>query len=108
MAQRGILSRLVTVRTPTLEQAIDDYLHVVVRTRPWTRKREAEALTAFVAWFRGPPTSSGASLADLTPALARHSATERGLDAGELEQLLTALQNLLAWGAALRGWHNAN
>lgn len=85
---------------PTPEEAIDDYLHVIVRTRPWTRKREAEALTAFAAWLRGRASNEPASLAGLTPTLARHSATERSLDAGETEQLLTALHNLLAWGRA--------
>lgn len=88
------------VRMPTLEEIIDDYLHVIVRTRPWTKKREAEALTTFAAWLRGRWSNSGNWLACLTPALARHSATERGLDARERDNLLAALDNLLAWARA--------
>lgn len=34
-----------------IDVAIDDYMHVIARTRPWSLKREDELLEAFSEWL---------------------------------------------------------
>lgn len=88
---------MVIVREPLLEEILDDYLRVVVRTHPWRKRREEEALAAFAAWLRE-RTGAAAELAAPVPGLARRYADAAGVDAERRERLLSAIRNLLEWG----------
>lgn len=81
---------------PTLVEAIDEYLHLIVRVRPWTRKREEAALTGFAAWL-----GEKATLTSVTPALASNYIQEARLDPDRAEAVLAAVDHLLGWAHTL-------
>jgi len=76
--------------------ALDDYLHQIVRTRPWVKKREEQLLTGFGEWLVAQPELD-ACLASITPLLARRYAVDDGLDAPAYDELEIALQNFCGW-----------
>ncbi|HEX2094564.1 MAG TPA: hypothetical protein VHG28_19320 [Longimicrobiaceae bacterium] len=83
----------------TVDEAIEDYLHGVVRVRPWTKKREEELLHAFCDWMYATP-GVDPQLAAVSPELAARYAAEAGLEATEAEALLAALRSLSLWACA--------
>ncbi len=88
----------------TLEEAIDDYFHSIVRTHPWDKKRFEEALEPMQAWFDD-EFSEPAPLAALTGAhIARYMAMLEGDDQSEAE---CAVTDLCTW-LATWGWLDAN
>lgn len=82
----------------TLDTAIDDYLHQIVRTRPWTKKREEELLDGFCDWLfmqKGLDTR----LRALTPGVYARYADAEDLCAADRDDLARTLSNLMAWAA---------
>ncbi len=79
-----------------IDVALDDYLHQIVRTRPWTKKREEALLTAFLDWLYAQPHAS-AYLDTITPVVSARYVREAGLSAREGRDLTAALYNLFAW-----------
>ena len=80
----------------TFATALDDYLHQIVRTRPWTKKREEAFLTSFSAWLAEQPDAPG-ELAAITPALSERYAVACGLAAAQCACLTEALHHFYAW-----------
>jgi hypothetical protein len=80
------------MRAPTIAEAIDEYLHVIVRTRPWTRKSEEVALSGFADWLGGQAT-----LTSVSPALASRYVQEAKLTPDRAETVLDAVNRLLSW-----------
>lgn len=80
----------------TIDAAIDDYLHTIVRTRPWTKKREEALLEAFSAWLYAQPTPH-VSLDDIDPFLVDEYAAATAMSTAEQSELLAALNNLYLW-----------
>jgi hypothetical protein len=91
--------RGAAMETITVDAAVADYLHAVVRVRPWTRKREEEMLDAFCDWMYASP-GVGPALAAVTPELAARYAAGAGLDAAEAEELRAVLRSLSLWACA--------
>ncbi len=89
-----------------LEAAIDDYLHTIVRTRPWTKVREEELLTPFSDWLYEQPDRA-VQLALITPAVVRQYMETTGLGDSEQDDLQTTLGKLLLW-AEVRGHIQSN
>jgi hypothetical protein len=81
----------------------DDYLRVIARTRPWTRRAEAEALAAFAEWAAGDPERLRLESPDGAAALAARCAAELGLAPELRERMATALRGFAAWAAAEAG-----
>lgn len=92
------MSAHAPARAPTLDAAIDDYLHLIVRTRPWTKAREEELLDAFCDWAyaRGPAPT----LAAVTPSLAARHAADAGYPPAAAAELVAALGKLSAWAVS--------
>jgi hypothetical protein len=76
------------------EMAVDDYLHQIVRTRPWTKKEDEAQLTAFGAWLEGQPV---ARLDEITGALLRAYVRDARLEQTEEQAFYTALHRLYTW-----------
>jgi hypothetical protein len=79
-----------------LAAVIDDYLHIIVRTRPWTKKREEELLLAFSDWFYAQPEPSY-TITSVTPATTARYAQELALSSAEHEELNAVLCTLFLW-----------
>ncbi len=80
----------------TIDVAIDDYLHAIVRTRPWTKPREEELLENFSAWLYQQPEPR-LTLDEIQPALAHQYAAAMSLAGPVHTELLDALDNLYTW-----------
>lgn len=80
----------------TLETALDDYLHVIVRTSPWIKRREDELLTGLVEWLYAQPDAR-VDLASVTPAIVANYAAATSLPAGDQEELSVALSHVFMW-----------
>ncbi len=80
----------------TIDVAIDDYLHTIVRTRPWTKKREEELLEGFSAWLQAQPAPP-INMNEIGPALADQYAATVPLSKAEHTELLGALNHLFMW-----------
>lgn len=80
----------------TIDAAIDDYLHTIVRTRPWTKKREGELLEAFSDWLYAQPVPSVA-LNEIGPNLVDQYAAAMVLNTADHNELLAALNNVYMW-----------
>lgn len=80
------------------DSAIDDYLHLIVRTRPWTKKREEELLTEFEEWLYE-QHSRRVETAEVTPELAAQYASAINLSIAEREELLSVLRVFGLWAA---------
>lgn len=76
--------------------AIDEYLHAIVRTRPWTISRETELLEALSDWLYAQSDLS-VDLDAVTPAIMQRYTTETGLDESERAELDAVVARLKAW-----------
>ncbi len=74
--------------------ALDDYFHLIVRTRPWTKKEDEALLAAFGDWLEA---RSVEHLAEITPALIRAYVQDVRLDSGEEQAFYVALRRLYTW-----------
>lgn len=43
--------RSTAERAFAFDEALDEYLHVIVRTRPWTKKAQEDILSCFGIWL---------------------------------------------------------
>ena len=80
----------------TIDAAIDDYLHTIVRTRPWTKKREEELLEALSDWLYQQPEPR-IRLPEIGPELVQQYARATELSTDDHRALLGALHNLYTW-----------
>lgn len=80
----------------TIDAAIDDYLHTIVRTRPWTKKREEELLEGLSDWLYEQPEPR-IRLSEIGPELVQQYAVATALSAADQRELLGALHNLYTW-----------
>lgn len=80
----------------TIDAAIDDYLHTIVRTRPWTKKREEELLEGLSDWLYEQPEPR-IRLSEIGPELVQQYTLVAGLRADDQRELLVALHNLYTW-----------
>jgi hypothetical protein len=87
------------------DAAIDDYLHAIIRTRPWTKKREEELLTSLSDWLYAQPDLS-VQLASVTPPVVRRYCATTGLDDAEQDDLQVTLIRLRVW-AEINGYSSA-
>ena len=78
-----------------LATAVDEYLHLTTRTRPWMQPREQEVLTAFCDWLQH--QSVHATLDNVSPIFATTYAKARLLSSNEHDELLMVLHNLCLW-----------
>ena len=78
------------------DAAVDEYLHAIVRTRPWTKKREAELLTLLSDWLYAQPDLS-VQLASVAPPVVRSYYAATGLDDAEQDDLQVTLIRLRVW-----------
>ncbi len=81
---------------PNFDDALDDYLHLIVRTRPWTKKREEQWLRTFGEWLEQ-RWGTNATLTWESLSLVAPCAAEQGLQAGEREEMEVAVGNLCLW-----------
>lgn len=96
-----LLPRVVTAER--LQAFVDDYLRVVVRTRPWTRRQEGEMLAAFVEWVAADPDRLSLDAPACGAALAARCAEELGLSPDLGERLTVAVRSFAAWAEAEEG-----
>jgi hypothetical protein len=78
-----------------LDIAIDDYLHMIVRSHPWMKKQEEELLLPFSEWLYEQPGSR--KLAAISPETTARYAAALGLSAADHEALNLALHHVFAW-----------
>ncbi len=90
----------------TLDTAIDDYMHVIARTRPWTKKREEALLTPFVEWLYEQPDEP-VELKAIGPAVLARYVAATGLDNEEHDDLAHTLRHVYMW-AEQSGWVSSN
>ncbi|WP_026369579.1 hypothetical protein [Kallotenue papyrolyticum] len=76
------------------EQALDGYLHALVRSRPWIKKREEAALLALGEWLYQHGLSA---LSDVTLATVERYARAQALSDAAWAELITALHHLFTW-----------
>lgn len=76
------------------EQAVDGYLHALVRSRPWIKKRQEAALLALGEWLYQHGLSA---LSDVTPATVERYARIQALADADWAELITALHHLFTW-----------
>ena len=82
----------------TFDAAVCEYLHRTGRQRPWTRRREEDALDGLSGWLRA--TLGTVPLHQVTAQLVARYAVERRLTAQEVEDLHGTLAGLLLWARA--------
>ena len=78
------------------DQAVDEYLHAIVRVRPWTLRRETEQLEALSDWLYAQSDLS-VELDAVTPEVTHRYAAENNLSDAEREALDATLERLRAW-----------
>jgi hypothetical protein len=79
-----------------LDDDLDEYLHVITRTRPWTKPEDERALTPFARWLHdrlGPVAVSVGAL----QALARAYADSEGLPQSMRLTLKRSLDRFQGW-----------
>lgn len=90
----------------SIDVAVDDYMHVIVRTRPWTKKAEETLLEGFSAWLFEQPQRHVMLDAITVDDLQRY-ASVAGLSEAERDDLATALYHLFLW-CNKQGWIDSN
>ena len=80
----------------SFDQALDDYLHTIVRTQPWIKAREEDLLATFGEWLAMQPRIPD-SLTSITPALVESYVAADCLQPAEYDELVEALHNLCSW-----------
>jgi hypothetical protein len=78
--------------------ALDEYLHVIVRTRHWSKRAEEEALTAFGGWLEA-ETGEAPGLSAALEARVDGYAAAAGLGDEARAALEEALARFLGWAA---------
>ena len=78
------------------EAALDDYLHQIVRTRPWTVTQEEAVLNEFAAWLLGQPDLGG-DLVQITPDVIKRYRAATTLDEPQFATFEAAVGRLTAW-----------
>lgn len=81
-----------------IDVAIDDYMHVIARTHPWTMKREEACLEAFSDWLYA-QTPAHIMLDDIAPGHVQHYASTTALSPADQHELHSALSNVYRWSA---------
>ncbi len=89
-----------------INEAIDDYLRLIVRTRPWTKQREEELLVPFGDWVYEQPDLA-LELETITPALVQRYGADVKLPIGERDDLERTLGKFWLW-AESRGHVRGN
>ena len=89
-----------------IDVAIDDYMHVIARTRPWTIKREEECLEAFSCWLYEQPAAN-VMLDGIAPDHVQRYAMAKNLSPTEQDELHTVLTNVYRWSVQ-QGWIEHN
>jgi site-specific recombinase XerD len=90
----------------SIDAAIDEYLHTIVRTRPWTKKREEELLEGFTGWLFDQPQREITLDALTVDDLQRYASAAR-LDDAERDDLVAALYHVFLWSIR-QGWITTN
>ncbi len=80
----------------SFDRALDDYLHSIVRTRPWVKAREEDLLATFGEWLATQPRITD-SLTSISPMLVESYAIADRLQPTEYNELTEALHNLCSW-----------
>ncbi len=80
----------------TLDAAIEDYLHLIVRTRPWTKKHDEAVLTDFSDWLHE-HYGRDVTLAALRPEDATRYVEANALSATDQAELFKTLGLLYLW-----------
>ncbi|MEW5925989.1 MAG: hypothetical protein AB1941_00745 [Gemmatimonadota bacterium] len=91
------------VTAERLHARVDDYLRVIVRTRPWTRRAEEEALAALAEWAAGDPARLELRAPGAPDAVAARCAAELRLAPEQQERMTAALRSFAAWAEAEEG-----
>jgi hypothetical protein len=89
-----------------ITDAIDDYLRLIVRTRPWTKAREEEILTPFGTWMYE-QADLALELDAISPAIVQRYVAHAGLSDDEHTDLDRTLGKVLLW-AESRGFVRRN
>ncbi len=89
-----------------IEVAIDDYLHVIVRTRPWTKKREEAVLEEFTDWLYAQQTPR-TRLDEITPELVQQYCAVAIVPADQQREFTNILSTLYRW-AVHQDWVKTN
>jgi site-specific recombinase XerD len=90
----------------TIDVAIDEYLHTIVRTRPWTKKREEELLEGFSQW-QAEQAQSRMTLDAITVNDVQRYATAVDLRDTDRDDLVAALHHVFLWSIR-QGWIDAS
>jgi len=90
----------------TIDAVIDDYLHKIVRNRPWTKAREEELLARYADWLYEQP-EHGVLLVDAGPQAAERYADAAGLADDERDELMGSLRRVFTHGVR-SGWIRQN
>ena len=86
--------------------AIDDYLRLIVRTRPWTKAHEEELLEPFGTWLYEQPDAMP-ELDAVTPALVLRYSQSVRLSTSQRDDLDRTLYKFFLW-AESRGHVRGN
>lgn len=79
-----------------IDVAIDDYMHVIARTRPWSMKREGEILESFSAWLYEQPELC-VMLDEIELEQVQQYGVAVGLSDQARQELIDVLHNLYLW-----------
>lgn len=89
-----------------IDVAIDDYMHVIARTRPWSLKREDELLEAFSEWLYE-QAAPRVMLDEVAPAQVQRFVVAAGWSEAAQQELIDVLSNVYLWSAK-QGWVTVN
>lgn len=93
-----MIETLEPARTITVDAAVDEYIHLISRTRPWTKAEEEEFLLGWSDWLYerfGPDVP----LARAGPAVLLAFGEERGVTPERIEEFARIVSNV--WVVAL-------
>ncbi len=83
-----------------LASAVDDYLRLITRVRPWTKRAEERRLADLCRWLDGLPSGPpGLNELPASGAVARYL-NAAGADADERAGMVSTLGNFYRWAVA--------
>ena len=85
----------LVLETPTLEAALDNYLHVMVRVRPWAKKASEEMLRPLNNWLD--EQAGVLPVTALTPEVVGAYCSDVRLTVGARTDLRAALHDFARW-----------
>lgn len=85
-----------------IDVAIDDYMHVIARTRPWSMRREEELLEVFSEWLYEQPEPR-VMLNEIVPEQVQHFVAAAEWNEEDQQELIDVLNNLYLWSGK-QGW----